>query len=93
MPLLKHAIKKMRQDIRKRKVNKNFSVELKSITKKASEDPSPEAVSKAYSTIDKAVKKNIIHKNTAARKKASLARKLALAKKPKNQSKKETKNK
>ena len=92
MPLLKHAIKKMRQDIRKRKTNKNFSVELKSITKKAFENPSPESLSKAYSTIDKAVKKNIIHKNTAARKKASLAKNLSLTK-TRTQGKKETRNK
>ncbi len=76
MPLLKHAIKKMRQDARKRIKNKKINTELKSVIKKASENPSSKNVSGAFSAIDKAVKVNLLHKNTAARKKSSLAAKI-----------------
>ena len=90
MPLLKHAIKKMRQDARRRKVNLKARSGLKSLTKKASENPSSESLSKAFSALDKAVKTNLIHKNTAARKKSSLAKKLKVTKKPASKGKKTT---
>ena len=41
------------------------------------------ALNEAFSHIDKAVKKNIIHKNTAAHKKAGLGKKVALVSKTK----------
>lgn len=85
MPLIKSAIKKMRQDARKRVVNKKLRLELKKVTKKAGENPSSESIKQAYSTLDKAVKRGLIHKNTAARKKSSLAKKIQVrpAKSPK----------
>jgi small subunit ribosomal protein S20 len=37
----------------------------------------PEAVREAIRTIDKAVSRGVLHRNTAARRKSALARKLA----------------
>ncbi len=91
MPLLKHAIKKMRQDARQRKVNLKARLELKTVTKKALESPNAGSLSQAYSVLDKAVKTNLIHKNTAARKKSSLAKKLKVTKKQVNKAKKSQK--
>lgn len=93
MPLLKHAIKKMRQDARKRIKNRKINTELKTVLKKAYENPNPENVSKAFSRIDKAVKINLLHKNTAARKKSSLAAKIKTIKKPATKLKKSPKKK
>jgi small subunit ribosomal protein S20 len=88
MPLIKSAIKKMRRDARKRIGNRNVRLELKKTTKKALENPTPEFVNKANSVLDKAVKRGLIHKNTAGRNKASLAKKLKLADKTKKARKK-----
>ncbi len=78
MPLIKSAIKKMRRDARKRLENRNIRLELKKTTKKAIENPNPELVNKANSVLDKAVKRGLIHKNTASRNKSSIAKKLRL---------------
>lgn len=75
MPLTKSAIKKMRQDAKKRVFNKNLSTKLKQSIKKAHESPTPELVNKTFSLIDKAAKKGLIHKNTANRKKSLLSKK------------------
>jgi len=60
---------------------KKFLIQLESY--KISKDPNEKVqaqilLSLAYSLIDKACKKNIIHKNTAARKKSQLALKLKI---------------
>jgi small subunit ribosomal protein S20 len=93
MPLLKHAIKKMRQDARKRKVNKIITSELKSVLKRAVENPNPENINMAFSKIDRAVKVNLLHKNTAARKKSSLAKNAKSATNTSKKLKKPTKKK
>lgn len=72
MPLLKHAKKKLRQDKRRTLANKKVKNLFKSLVKDAKENPTAEAVSAAVSSVDKAVKYNLIHKNKAARIKSSL---------------------
>ena len=93
MPLIKSAIKKMRQDAKKRVFNKNLSTKLKQLTKKAYENPTPELVNKTFSLIDKAAKKGLIHKNTANRKKSLLSKKTATKSKGKVKVKSKAKNK
>lgn len=84
----KSALKRIKIAERNRQRNKAYKSELKTLTKKflsAIEDyqasPSPEAmsdiqqyISRAYSKIDKATKRRVLHVNNAARKKARLAK-------------------
>ena len=73
MPVLKNAKKKLRQDKVRTARNKKLKDLFKKLVKEARANKTPEAVSKAFSSIDKATKHYILHKNTAARKKAKLA--------------------
>lgn len=80
MPLTKSAIKKARQDLRKRVVNRKLKQDLKDTIKVFEEKPNSEILKKVYSKLDKAVKVGLIHKNTASRKKSSLAKQLGTKK-------------
>ena len=80
MPLTKSAIKKAGQDLRKRVVNRKLKQDLKDTIKVFEEKPNPEILKKVYSKLDKAVKVGLIHKNTASRKKSSLAKQLGTKK-------------
>lgn len=77
MPILKHAKKKLKQDKRRTAENKKFKVTFKKLVKKAKEDRTPESVSKAFSSVDKAAKKNVLPKNRAARIKSALTKSVA----------------
>jgi small subunit ribosomal protein S20 len=71
MPVIKSAIKKLRRDRKREKLNDDFRTKLDRAIKSARTKKSQAAVSAAVSLVDKAVKKNIIHKNRAAHIKAS----------------------
>lgn len=84
MPVIKSAQKQMRQSETRKKRNfatrrkvktavKNFQSLIQE--KKLAE--AEKALPGAYKTIDLAAKKNVLHPNTAARKKSLLARSLA----------------
>jgi small subunit ribosomal protein S20 len=84
----KSAIKRIRTAERNRLRNKAYKSALRTLTKKYfgavetyTAEPTPEnmdtvqqAMSAAYSKIDKAVKRKVLHKNNGARKKARIAR-------------------
>lgn len=78
MPNIKSAKKKMRQDVKKTAQNDVYKKSVKDITKTLSKTTAGkkavEIVKKAYSLIDKAAKKNIIHKNKAARLKSKVSK-------------------
>ena len=74
MPLLKHAKKKLRQDIKRTVERKKLKTLYKSLIKKAKEEPSPTATSAAFKAIDKAAKKNLMHDNRAAHLKSALSK-------------------
>ncbi len=79
MPVIKSAIKKLRKDRKREGENRVLRAKLDVAirqAKKASSTPgkSGSKVKEAYSIIDRAVKRNIIHKNKAARIKSSLAK-------------------
>lgn len=74
MPVIKSAIKKARRDRTREKQNNAYRKELQNAVKKASREQSVSSISRAFSYIDKAAKKHIIHKNRAARMKANLAK-------------------
>lgn len=74
MPILKHAKKKLRQDIRKERIQDNVRVHYKQLIKKAKESPSKDTISAAFQAIDKAAKMNLMHDNKAARLKSALSK-------------------
>lgn len=90
MANIKSAIKRIAVAERNRLRNKAYKSAVKTLTKKYSialqayaANPSPESlqhvqerVNEAYSKIDKAVKRGVLHRNTGARKKARIARDL-----------------
>ena len=80
------AIKRIRQNERRRLRNRGVRSRLRTAVKTArtalgtSGTDVRAAVSEAIRTLDKAVTKGVIHRNTAARKKSTLARRLVAAK-------------
>jgi len=73
MPIIKSAIKRMKQTIVRRERNVGIKKDIKTATKAFAAKPSAETLAKAQSELDKAVKKGLFKKNTASRRKASLA--------------------
>lgn len=79
MPVIKSAIKKLRKDRKREKQNDVIRASIKSAISRAKKDKKPESVREAIVLVDKATKKNILHKNKASRVKSSLT-KIALPK-------------
>lgn len=74
MPIIKSAIKRMKQTIVRRERNVGIKKDIKTANKAFVAKPSQATLSKAQSELDKAVKKGLIKKNTASRRKANLAK-------------------
>ncbi len=74
MPVIKSAIKKLRRDKKREKENDVFRKSFDSAIRLAKKQKSHNSINKAVSIIDRAVKRNIIHKNKAARIKSSLSK-------------------
>lgn len=74
MPIIKSAIKRVRQTAKRRDRNVSLKRDIKSAVKAFQEKPSAKTLSAAQSELDTAVKKNLLHKRTAARRKAQLSR-------------------
>lgn len=83
MPIIKSAIKEVRSDRRKTDRNRRQRARLHNAIRKVEDLKNAkkeavgkisEALKKAYKAIDKAVKKNLLHANTAARRKSRLSK-------------------
>ncbi len=74
MPVTKQARKKLRKDLRREKKNQELKSKFKKVLKNSRKSPTVKKLSAASKIIDKAAKKNVIHKNKAARLKSRLAR-------------------
>lgn len=72
MPIIKSAQKKLDQDKKRYEVNNLVRKQFKKAVKTARENPTIATISEAYSKLDTAAKKRIIHKNRAARLKSRL---------------------
>jgi small subunit ribosomal protein S20 len=79
MPILKHAKKKLKQDKKRTALNKKVKNTYKELVKAAKLEKTEKAVSAAFSSLDKAAKKHIIHANKAARLKSSITKILTVA--------------
>jgi small subunit ribosomal protein S20 len=78
----KSAQKRMRQNERRRIRNRGIRSKIRTAVKLARGAEGGEmrtAVAEAIRELDKAVSKGVLHRNTAARKKSALARRLAAA--------------
>lgn len=78
----KSALKRMRQNEKRRLRNRAVRSKVRTVVKNArlaQGEGQREAVLEAIRTLDKAVTKGVVHRNTAARKKSALARRLAAA--------------
>lgn len=74
MPVTKSAKKALRQSLRKAVSNKPVKTRARSLLKQAKLTPTVETIANAMSSLDKAVKKNIFHKNKVNRLKSGLAK-------------------
>ncbi len=74
MPILKNAKKALRSSKRKAVINLIVKSKMKSSLKKTKLKPSVANLNNAYSAVDKACKKNLIHKNKAARLKRQISK-------------------
>jgi small subunit ribosomal protein S20 len=84
MPNTSSAKKAMRQSRRRNTINLRTKSKFKSAVKatrtliaEGNAKESVESLKKAMSALDKAVKKDVLHKNTASRKKSRLAKAIA----------------
>ena len=73
MPIIKSAKKAARQAEKRTAHNAGIKKDIKTAVKAFKLKPSAKTLSKAQSEYDKAVKKDLIKKNTAARRKSQLA--------------------
>ena len=80
MPHHKSAMKRIRQDKKRRTRNRQVKSRVRGSVRAVREADAPEdaqaKLATAASAIDKAVKKGILHKRRAARKKSRLAKKV-----------------
>lgn len=73
MPVTKSARKKLRKDRKRTKINRAKRAHLRNVVKTAKKTRKAKDVSIAISTIDKAAKTHLIHKNRAKRLKSALS--------------------
>lgn len=88
MPIIKSAIKEVRKDkkktarnrIRKEKMHDSIKAVEKVVKEKGAAEKISDALKTAYKAIDKAAKRNLLHKKTAARRKSKVAKMAKFAK-------------
>lgn len=74
MPVIKSAIKKLRQDKKRELQNDALRNSLKSAVRAAKKTKTGKAVTTAIKIIDKSAKNKIIHRNKAARLKSAVSK-------------------
>lgn len=72
MPIIKSAIKRAKQTVKRRERNVGIKQDIKSATKAFVAKPTAATLSAAQSELDTAVKKGLLKKNTVARRKSQL---------------------
>lgn len=76
---IKSAIKRAITTAKRGERNKMVKSSLRTTVRKFNEAVTEQTLSSAFAALDKAATKGVIHKNTSARKKARLAKKLGAA--------------
>ena len=84
MPITKQVIKRVKQAKKRTERNRHYKSDMKSMIKlilsyvqKKEVDKATKILSKVVKSIDMCAKKNIIHKNNAARKKARIQKSIS----------------
>ena len=72
MPIIKSAVKRAKQTIKRRERNVGIKQDIKNATKTFIAKPTAKNLSAAQSELDTAVKKGLLKKNTVARRKSQL---------------------
>lgn len=75
----KRALIAVKRTERNRMVKSSLRTAVRRFTEAAQTEQAAEKLSQAFKALDMAATKGVIHKNTAARKKARLAKKLAVS--------------
>lgn len=73
MPLLKNAKKALRVSRRKTEINRRVKSQVKTAVDAMKQNPTQENLNIVFSKIDIAAKKNIFHRNKAARHKRQMS--------------------
>ncbi|HEY8346600.1 MAG TPA: 30S ribosomal protein S20 [Symbiobacteriaceae bacterium] len=73
----KRAIKAAKRAMRNKAIKSSVRTAIRKFREALGTEQAAARLSEAFRALDKAVSKGVIHKNTAARKKARLAKKLA----------------
>ena len=76
MPIIGSAIKKLKQSKVKAERNRNRRRVLKEAVDSYKKSPTPKNLAAVFSRLDRLVKVDVMHKNTAARLKSRLFKKL-----------------
>lgn len=74
MPIIKSAIKRVKQTAVRRERNITIKKDIKAAMKAFQAKPTSETLSQVHSELDKALKKNLMKKNTVARRKAAVSK-------------------
>lgn len=74
MPIIKSAIKRAKQAVVRRERNIATKKNVKSAVKEFTAKPTAKSLAAAHSEIDTAVKKNVLNRHTAARRKSVLSK-------------------
>lgn len=74
MPILANAKKALRRDRRRTVSNRQVKDKMKAAIKTLRESSDAKLIPTAFQTIDRAVKKNLIHKNKAAHLKSQISK-------------------
>jgi small subunit ribosomal protein S20 len=90
MPISLSAKKSLRKSLKNYKENVSFKNKLKTTVKKFLAKPTKSGLEEVYSILDKAVKKNIFHKNKANRLKSNYSKKVKSGETKKTTVKKKT---
>jgi len=78
MPISLSAKKSLRKSLKNHKDNLSFKNKLKTTIKKFLAKPTGDGLKEVYSILDKAVKKNLFHKNKSARLKSNFSKKVGV---------------
>lgn len=74
MPIIKSAKKALRQSEKKKGLNDQLRRNIREAVRVLRKNPTLKALQSVYSTLDRAVKQHIIHKNRAARLKSNYSK-------------------
>ncbi len=74
MPIIKSAIKRAKQTVKRRERNIGIKKDIKTDVKAFHASPSTKTLASAQRELDTAVKKGLLKKNTVARRKSALSK-------------------